>query len=463
MRNPRYRKQRPPQVAQTDDRQRPIAVNTQDVSQRADELVDSVTDPRMTELAEKREVLADLCIFDGKGFPELAARDGCKPLPLIAFELSEVEADSPHDGLGGHLHSRWLALWLAHLRVSTAEKRCSDHPKHAAGNDGHIHPMTLRNSNDRRLTWSRSLSVGEAGLFAPKLRDSTTKPEVAANLGELDPAQTESRRASAHDRDRVPACGHGRLPRSTGAMKMSIASTCPWSKNEPRTWPPPSTKRLVMPRRPSSSRSGTIGTCAFPENLTIRTPDWPVGRLESGSARLVTATSTGTSRAERARRLLSGSRAALSRMIRAGRRGGSAIRAVSCGSSASTVPIPATIPSIRPLSSWTRCLDGSDEIHRLSPEAVAALPSKVIAHLAVTKGNRVHSRLRYGAFSSRAGSAWQPTSTEIPAASSAASPRPLTSGKGSAIAATTRVIPAAMTAVVHGGVLPKWQHGSSVT
>ncbi len=43
-----------------------------------------------------------------------------------------------------------------------------------------------------------------------------------------------------------------------------------------------------------------------------------------------------------------------------------------------------------------------------------------------------------------------------------AKPRPETFGSGSRNADTTRVTPASMSAVVHGGVLPSWSHGSRV-
>ena len=42
-------------------------------------------------------------------------------------------------------------------------------------------------------------------------------------------------------------------------MKTSTASTCPSSRNEPRTRPPPSTRTLVIPRRPSSSSKARPG------------------------------------------------------------------------------------------------------------------------------------------------------------------------------------------------------------
>ena len=42
-------------------------------------------------------------------------------------------------------------------------------------------------------------------------------------------------------------------------------------------------------------------------------------------------------------------------------------------------------------------------------------------------------------------------------------PRPAAFGVGSSEAITTRAIPAATIASVHGGVRPSWQHGSSDT
>ena len=74
----------------------------------------------------------------------------------------------------------------------------------------------------------------------------------------------------------------------------------------------------------------------------------------------------------------------LSRTIRVGRRspGG---RTVNWGSSASTVAMPTTMASMRPRRAWTSLRESSDEIHRLSPETTAVLPSRVIAHLAMTR------------------------------------------------------------------------------
>ena len=146
------------QVSQTDQGQRPVVVDPEDMPQGVDQLLDAIADARMAELAEKREILADLRILDREGLAELAARDGLEALALIGLELPQVETHPPHNGLGGHLHSRGLALGVAHLRVSLAEKRVLDieytraHAIHA------MHAPCSRDCNDRPFAWSRSLN-----------------------------------------------------------------------------------------------------------------------------------------------------------------------------------------------------------------------------------------------------------------------------------------------------------------
>ena len=142
---------------------------------------------------------------------------------------------------------------------------------------------------------------------------------------------------------------------------------------------------------------------------------------------------------------------------------GPAGRAVRRGSSASAVPIPTRIASILPRSAWTTRREDSFEIHCEAPVADAILPSSVIAHFAWTYGRRSSTRVRNGARSRFASAATQPSMTSIPAARSSASPPPSTLGNGSRVPTTTRRTPAAITARVQGGVLPKWQQGSSVT
>ena len=65
--------------------------------------------------------------------------------------------------------------------------------------------------------------------------------------------------------------------------------------------------------------------------------------------------------------------------------------------------------------------------------------------------------------SSRAASASSAAVDRDAGGAQAREPAPATSGFGSSIAATTRPTPAAISASAHGGVRPKWLHGSSVT
>jgi len=78
----------------------------------------------------------------------------------------------------------------------------------------------------------------------------------------------------------------------------------------------------------------------------------------------------------------------------------------------------------------------------------------------------VMTDLKYSAFSIRAAEVLGPTVTAMPASRSAAKPRPLTRGFGSAMQHTTLFTRASIKASVHGGVRlpsPRWQHGSRLT
>ena len=133
------------------------------------------------------------------------------------------------------------------------------------------------------------------------------------------------------------------------------------------------------------------------------------------------------------------------------------------GSSASAVPMPTRMPSIRPRSSCTSRREAGDDSQRSSLDPVAKAPSRLIAHLAITHGRPRSTKVRKGAVRRVASCSRRPTSTVSPARSSATMPPPATAGNGSRAAITTRLMPAAITASVQGGVLPWWQQGSSVT
>ena len=106
-------------------------------------------------------------------------------------------------------------------------------------------------------------------------------------------------------------------------------------------------------------------------------------------------------------------------------------------------------------------------IHWLVPLGRAVWPSKDAAAFRRTQGVLRTMRLKNPMFSSRdataSGSSTASTCTCTPAARSRAKPWPPTSGLGSAMAATTLVMPAATSASQHGPVRPWWEQGSSVT
>ncbi len=159
----------------------------------------------------------------------------------------------------------------------------------------------------------------------------------------------------------------------------------------------------------------------------------------------------------------SGRRASESNTTRRGWRATPSTRAVSRGSSTSAVPMPTATASDSARQRCARARLASPEIHWESPVWVATLPSSVIADLKITSGRPVRACLRKGWLSMRAASATWPStkSTLTPSSRRIPGPRPAAFGVGSSEAITTRAIPAATIASVHGGVRPWWQQGSS--
>ena len=141
------------------------------------------------------------------------------------------------------------------------------------------------------------------------------------------------------------------------------------------------------------------------------------------------------------------------------------MRAVSCGSSASAVPMPTTTASRSARQWWARKRESSPEIHLESPVWVATLPSSDIADLKTTCGRPVRACLRKAWLRQRARAASSPsaTTTSIPSSRRIPRPRPEAFSVGSSEATTTRASPASRIASVQGGVWPWWQQGSSET
>ena len=138
-------------------------------------------------------------------------------------------------------------------------------------------------------------------------------------------------------------------------------------------------------------------------------------------------------------------------------------RAVSTGSSASSVPDPMPMAAT---SARTRCAcrcDAAPLIVVRAPGAAATALSRLIAILATTNGRRGHDvgheHLVQAPRLGLADADRRPRRRDR-AGRRSRGRRPR--GYGSCIAATTRRMPASATATAHGPVRPVWLHGSSV-
>ena len=221
-----------------------------------------------------------------------------------------------------------------------------------------------------------------------------------------------------------------------------------------------------MPCAPSwaselRTRSGSLAPVA----TTMSAPAISSPSTALRCAARVTTTVSGTSAAPRTSCESSGSRASESKTIRLGWRCTPSMRAVSCGSSASAVPIPTATASTSARQWCESRRLSSPLIHLLSPVRVATLPSSVIADLNRIHGRPVRACLRNGWLSrlARSGEVVVGEDDLDPLVAEDPGPRPAALSVGSSLATTTRAIPASMIASVHGGVRPVWQHGSSDT
>ena len=121
----------------------------------------------------------------------------------------------------------------------------------------------------------------------------------------------------------------------------------------------------------------------------------------------------------------------------------------------------------RARQAWPSARASGDVIHWLAPLGSAVFPSRDAAIFMRTHGVFRTMRLKKPMLSSRdaiaMGSSGGKTTTSTPAARRRSKPCPATSGLGSVLVATTRLIPAAINASQHGPVRPWWEQGSSVT
>src|SRR5437867_5248234 len=262
---------------------------------------------------------------------------------------------------------------------------------------------------------------------------------------------TTQRGASASGAAGTPGkAGTALSPSQTGDCTQYKRSTSPSARSLAPSAPPPSHNNDWIPARRSWAKA-----CDNASGRKTRTPllsstdTFAIGA--SGDA----TTQVGTSRAVCTSDTPRLSMARRSNTMRTGGlRGVSPPRAVSCGLSVNAVVPPTAIASNPARSQWTWSRASGPEIHCERPPASAIRPSMDVASLSATNGRSVCCRVkRNGALSAAASSASRPICVSIPARFSTSTP-PRASASGSRTAATTRRIPAARIASVHGGVLP---------
>ena len=225
-----------------------------------------------------------------------------------------------------------------------------------------------------------------------------------------------------------------------------------------------------MPGAPSWSSAERTRAGSFSPVATITSAPAVSARRSRRAARRARRRRSAGSRRRRATSWeSSGRRAAESKTTRRGWRGSRrpSTRAVSCGSSASAVPMPTTTashsraPAVRELAAVLAARSTSSRRSR-----VATLPSSVIADLNSTHGRPVRACLRNAWLSSRARGGQLAVGDDdldalVAQDAQAAAGRPSRSGRRRRRRRAR--CPASRIASVHGGVLPSWQHGSSET
>ena len=204
-------------------------------------------------------------------------------------------------------------------------------------------------STDAHLTEIHD-QAGEHALTTPSCGRGSGRPRRCARSRAT--ARASRRRCARRPR---PRAGRGRSSRRgrPGAMKSAISSTSPASRKAPARCGPPSSSSEVMPAAPSWSSAERTRAGSFSPVATIDLGAGDLERVRRG-ARRGARDDDGQRHARRAADELGVERAAAPRSRRrrgaaAGRRRpGSSMRAVSCGSSASAVPMPTTTASRSP-------------------------------------------------------------------------------------------------------------------
>ena len=183
-------------------------------------------------------------------------------------------------------------------------------------------------------------------------------------------ARAAPRRSARRPR---PRAGRGRCGRRARAARGTAAARRSRRRRRTRRrgCGPPSSRIEPMPAAPSwsSARATRAGSCSPVATIDLGAGASPARRSRVRGAARETTTVSGTSGAAATSCESSGSRAVESKTTRRGWRATPSMRAVSCGSSASAVPIPTATASH---SARQRCASrrlSSPEIHFESPVA----------------------------------------------------------------------------------------------
>jgi hypothetical protein len=90
--------QGPGQVAHPHEHRRPFPVDSQGTPDGLDQFARRIADPRLAQVTERSQVLADLGVGDSERLAQLSAGDSRRPLALEPLEATEVEAEPADAG-----------------------------------------------------------------------------------------------------------------------------------------------------------------------------------------------------------------------------------------------------------------------------------------------------------------------------------------------------------------------------
>jgi hypothetical protein len=113
--------QRPSQVSHTSHGHKPVAVNAKDSTNGVDQFAYGIADARLAQVAEVSEILANLCIRDSEGLPQLSTGDFLDSLAQKEFEPAQIQTESADAGPRRPGVMSCAALWrffaCAHVSI----------------------------------------------------------------------------------------------------------------------------------------------------------------------------------------------------------------------------------------------------------------------------------------------------------------------------------------------------------